>query len=225
MAQVGWNAREGEPATIANLREHLISVLGDLGDPSVIGEARRRYAAMDNDPQAVPTALRKVILSVVAENADAATWDKLHAAARAEKTPLIKDRLYEMLASTKDKALAQRALDLALTDEPGVTNSSAMISTVAQEHPDMAFDYAIKHMDQVNQRVDATSRSRYFPRLAYGSFDPAIVQKLSDYAGANLAPTSRRDTETAIAAIRDRIKSRNERLPDIDAWLANHNQD
>jgi aminopeptidase N len=225
MAQVGWNVREGEPAAVANLREHLIAVLGDLGDPTVIGEARRRYAAMASDPQAVPPALRKVILSVVAQHADADTWDKLHASAQAEKTPLIKDRLYEMLASTKDKALAQRALDLALTDEPGATNSSAMIATVAREHPDMAFDYAIKHMDQVNQRVDATSRSRYFPRLAYGSYDPAMIQKLSEYAGANLAPTSRRDTDTAIAAIRDRIKVRNERMPEIDAWLANHNAD
>jgi aminopeptidase N len=225
MAQVGWSARDGEPATIANLRERLIAVLGDLGDPTVVGEARRRYAAMGTDPQAVPPALRKVILSVVAQHADGATWDKLHAAAQAEKTPLIKDRLYEMLASTKDKALAQRALDLALTDEPGATNSSGMIATVAQEHPDMAFDYAVKHMDQVNQRVDATSRSRYFPRLAYGSFDPAMVQKLTDYAGANLAPTSRRDTDTAIAAIRDRIKARTERLPEIDAWLARHSVD
>jgi aminopeptidase N len=143
----------------------------------------------------------------------------------AEKTPLIKDNLYSVLASTVDKALAQRALDLALTDEPGATNSAGMLGRVAGEHPDMAYDYAIKHMDKVNERVDATSRSRYFPRLAYGSSDPAMIDKLNAYAGANLAPTSRRDVDTAIAAIRDRIKVRNERLPEIDAWLANHHAD
>ncbi len=225
MAQVGWNAREGEPTAVTNLREHLIMVLSDLGDPMVIAEARRRYAAMSSDPAAVPAELRKVIVGVVAEHADAATWDQLHAQALAEKTPLIKDHLYTMLASAEDKALAQRALDLALSDEPGATNSAALLSRVAQNHPDMAFDFAIRHMDQVNRRIDATSRSRYFPRLAYGSFDPDMVQKLNDYAGANLAPTSRRDTDTAIAAIRDRIKVRNERLPEIDVWLANRRVD
>jgi aminopeptidase N len=225
MAQVGWTARGGEPTTIANLRSQLIVTLGALGDATTIGEARRRYAAMGSDPAAVPPELRKVVLAVVARNADAATWDKLHAAAVAEKTPLIKDNLYSMLASSLDKALAQRALDLALTDEPGATNSAGMLARVAGEHPDMAYDYAIKHMDKVNERVDATSRSRYFPRLAYGSSDPAMIDKLNAYAGANLAPTSRRDVDTAIAAIRDRIKVRNERLPEIDAWLANHHAD
>jgi aminopeptidase N len=163
-----------------------------------------------------------MVLSVVAAHADAATWDKLHAQAVAEKTPLIKDRLYEMLAATEDKALAQRALDLALTDEPGATNSAAMVSRVADHHPDMAFDYATKNMEKVNRRVDSSSRSRYYARLAYGSADPAMASKLNAYAGANLAPTSRRDVDTAIAAIRDRIRVRTERLPEIDAWLASH---
>jgi aminopeptidase N len=222
MAQVGWTARAGEPAAVANQRERLIATLGELGDATTIGEARRRYAAMATDPEAVPAALRKVVLEVVAQHADPATWDKLRAAAQAEKTPLIKDRLYQMLASTEDPALAQRALDLALTDEPGATNSAGMLTGVAQTHPDMAFDFAIRHIGKVNERVDATSRSRYFPRLAYGSTDPAMVGKLNDYAGANLAPTSRREVDTAIAAIRDRIKVRQQRLPEIDAWLSSH---
>ncbi|GAB3428393.1 M1 family metallopeptidase [Massilia solisilvae] len=225
MAQVGWITRPGEATPIANLRESLITTLGELGDPTVVGEARRRYAASGSDPEAVPGPLRKVILAVVAQHADAPTWDKLHAAAVAEKTPLIKDRLYEMLAAAEDKALAQRALDLALTDEPGATNSAGMLARVAENHPDMAYDFAIKHIEQVNARVDATSRSRYFPRLAYGSYDPAMIAKLNEYAGANLAPTSRGDVATAIAAIRDRIKVRSERLPQIDAWLASHSAD
>jgi aminopeptidase N len=225
MAQVGWVPRAGETATSANLRERLIATLGDLGDAATIGEARRRYAAMGSDPEAVPVPLRKVILTVVAQHADAATWDKLRGAAVAEKTPLVKDHLYEMLASTKDMSLAGRALDLALTDEPGTTNSAAMVARVAEHHPDLAFDYAIKHIDKINERVDTTSRSRYFPRLATSSGDPAMIGKLNAYAGANLAPTSRRDVDTAIAAIRDRIKVRTERLPELDAWLANHSAD
>jgi aminopeptidase N len=220
MAQVGWTARVGEADTVVNLRAELIGTLGRLGDPATIAEARRRYAAQANDPGAVPVALRKTIMAVVATHADVAAWDALHAAALAEKSQLVKDQLYDTLASSEDEALAKRTLALALTDEPGATNSAGMIAYVASQHPDLAFDFAIEHMTQVNQLVDGSSRSRYFPRLASSSADPLMVDKLNAYASANLAPSARRDADTAIASVRYRIKIRAERLPAIDAWLA-----
>ena len=165
-------------------------------------------------------AIRRSVLGVVAGNADSATWDELHRAAATEKTPLVKDQYYDLLASVGDKALAQRALDLALSDEPGATNSAVMLHRVSLRYPDMAFDYALAHLPQVNERVDPTSRSRYFPQLATGSSDPAMIGKVNAYAGKFLAAGSRRDADTAVANIAYRIKVRRERLPVIDAWLA-----
>ena len=224
MARTGWLAAPGEAEPIANLREQLIATLSALGDPGVIAEARRRYAAQAGDPGALPPALRKVSMHVVAQHADGATWDAMRAAAKAEKTPLVKNQLYDLLARSFDRTLAQRALELALTDEPGVTNSPAMIGGVAQAHPDLAFDFALAHLEQVNQRVDASSRSRYFPRLANSSADPAMIAKLGAYAKANLAPEARGDADTSAAGIQYRIKVRSERLPAIDAWLARTQQ-
>ena len=205
---------------MANLRNQLIGALSDLGDAGTIAEARRRYAAMDKDPSAVPGPLRKTILAVVAQNADAATWDELRKRAQAEKTPLLKSNLYLLLGIAKDKALAQRALELALTEEPGATTSASMISAVAGRYPDLAFDFALANREKINERIDATSRSRYFARLAYGSSDPAMVDKLKAYAGANLAASARGDVDASVAAIQDRIKVKEQRLPEIDAWLA-----
>jgi aminopeptidase N len=219
MAQVGWNARPGEASAVANLREQLIVVLSDLGDAGLIAEAHRRYAALATDANAVPGPLRKTVMGVVAQHADAAMWDQLHTAARNETTPLVRDQRYTLLAATEDRALAQRALQLALTDEPGLTISAEMISEVAARYPDMAFDFAIANLAKINERVDASSRSRYLARLATGSSDPAMVNKLGAYAQANLAPTSRGDVEAAIAAIKDRIQVNAARLPEIDAWL------
>ena len=217
--QVGWNARDGENATVTNLRAELIETLGELNDDATVAEARRRYALPASEPGNAP-ALRKTLMVVVATHADAPTWDGLQRAALAEKSPMIKDQLYRSLASAADAALARRALALAMTDEPGATNSAAMLAQVAQRHPDMAFDFALAHLDQVNARVDTSSRSSFFPRLAASSADPATVAKLNAWAGANLAPGSRRDADTAIAGIRDRIKVRSGRLPEIDAWLS-----
>ena len=219
MADIGWNAAENEATPRTNLRAQLIEVLGHLGDPATLAEARRRYAAMANDPQAVPAALRKSILAVVAAHADAATWDALRAAARTEASPLVRDTMYGLLATANDPALAGRALALAITGEPGETIGAEMISTVAETHPDLAFDFALANMAAVNARIDASSRSRFFPALARGSSDPEMVGKVRRYAEANLAPEARRDAETAIAAIQDRLKVRGERVPEIDGWL------
>lgn len=219
-ARIGWTARPGEPATVTILRNDLIETLGALGDPAVVAEARRRHAAQASDPVAIPGALRKTILGVVARHADAATWDRLRAAAIAEKTPLIKDHLYALLSSTEDEALARRALDLALTPEPGATNSAEMISRVGAEHPDLAFDFAVAHMAALNERLDATSRSRYYAGLAGRSTDAAMLGKLSAYAAANVDEKARRETDTAAANITDRIRVRGIVLPAVDAWLA-----
>jgi hypothetical protein len=168
----------------------------------------------------MPPALRKTILGVVARHADAATWDRLHESARTEKTPLVKDYLYGLLGTTEDEALARRALELALTDEPGSTNGPQMIAEVGKLHPDLTFDFAIAHIDAINERVDASSRSVYFQFLAASSHEPATVGKVEAYAKARLAPTSRRSAETTVADIKDRIRVRNERLRPIDEWLA-----
>jgi aminopeptidase N len=216
-AAIGWEAKPGESGPVANLRNNLIASLGDLGDADVIAEARRRYAANN-----MSAPIRRAVIGVVAVNADAATWDKLHAEAAAEKTPLVKQQLYDMLARPNDPALARRALDLALTDEPGATTGAGMISGVARNHPDLAFDYALAHQEAVNKIVDATSRSRFFPRLATGSADPAMIGKLNAYSEKYLTAETRRDANTAVANIAYRIKIKQDRLPVIDAWLASH---
>ena len=219
MAQVGWNAQPGEASSRVNLRADLIEILGHLGDQATIDEARRRHAAMAADAQAVPPALRKSIMAVVAQHADAPTWEALRAAARAERSPLVKDTMYRLLATANDPALARRALALAITDEPGATVGAEMIATVAENHPDMAFDFAVANMAAVDRRVDPTSRSRYFPMLARGSSSPGMVGKVRAYAEAHLAPEARRDAETAVSAIRDRLQVRAQRVPEIDSWL------
>jgi aminopeptidase N len=221
-ARIGWDARAGEPEPVINLRTGLIETLGALGDPDVVAEARRRYLADATDPAALPAALRRTVLGVVARHADAATWDRLHAAARAETTPQVKDRLYTLLASTADEALARRALALALTDEPGATNTADMIETVAALHPDLAFDFALAHREELARRMEAGVHVRFFPELATGSLDPAMAGKLQAFARDHIDPALRRDADTALANIAYRRRIHDERLPVIDAWLQRH---
>jgi aminopeptidase N len=218
LARIGWDAAPGETTSVVNLRTELIAALSALGDPATIAEARRRFDA--TDPAAMPAAIKRTILGVVARHADAATWERLHQMARQESSALLRTSLYLLLGATEDAALGQRALELALSGEPGATDSAAMISNVAVRHPELAFDFAVAHREQVEGKIDVASRSRYFPRLASRSADPAMMDKLTAFAREHLPAGAQGDTTAAVAGIAYRIKVRQQRLPQIDAWLA-----
>jgi len=215
LARLGWDGAADEAAQDANLRAELIGALSALNDPELIAEARRRFAAGQ-----MPAALRRAILGVVADHADAADWDRLHTLARAETSAMTRSELYDLLGAGDDPALAQRALQLALTEEPGATNSATLISRVAVKHPDLAFDFALAHRAEVEAKVDPTSRSRYFPQLGSLSADPAMVAKLQAYGRAYLPPENRGDVYAAVAAVQYRVKNGAARLPEIGAWVA-----
>ncbi|MEC5216339.1 aminopeptidase N [Actimicrobium sp. GrIS 1.19] len=215
MAQLGWIAKAGEPDAIAPIREQLVLAMSALDDQPTIAEARRRYASNDIGS----AALRKMTLSVLAEHADSATWEKLRRAAQTETSTVVKVQLYDLLAASKDDTLARQALELALTDEPGLTTSAGMIRRVADYHPDLAFDFAIAHRASVDLLVDITSRSRYFPALAVNSADPAMRKKLVAYADAYLTQDARRELDISVAKITDRIRVQDAPLRSIDRWL------
>jgi len=219
LQSLGWDGKESDSAQTKELRSSLISTLAALDDAQVIAEAQRRFDAFLLKPDSLSADLRSTVLGVVAHNADVATWDTLHALAKKETSAMVRDRYYGLLAAPKNKVLAQRALDMALTDEPGATNSASMIGGVAREHADLAFDFAVAHREQVDGLVDSTSRARYYPGLGRSADNLQMVDKIKAFADAHIAPTSRRDAETAIAGIQTRLRLRAERKPQVDGWL------
>lgn len=218
MRRLGWAARPNEPATDTVLRGELIATLGFLGHPSTLAEARRRFAA--DDPSITGGPLRSTLLGIVAGHADVATWERLRTMAQAERNPLVRGQLYALLGAARDEALARRALDLALTEEPGATNSARIIGAVAAVHPELGFDFALRHRERVEALVDVSSRSRFLPGLAAGSADEATMARIEVYAREHMTAESRAPADRAIAAIRDRVRVRREQLPAITAWLA-----
>lgn len=218
-ATLGWDNRAGDSAQIQQLRTRLVATLSDMGDAAVIAEARRRFAAFQANPASLSPELRDSVLGAVAHNADAATWDALHVLATQETSSMVRDTYYDFLSMPNDEALARRALELALTAEPGATTGASMIDRVASRHPELAFDFAVAHRTQVDTLVDSTSRARYYPGLGMDSAELATADRIKAYAEQYVAPTSRQAADNAINTIQTRVKLRAASLPQIKAWL------
>ena len=160
------------------------------------------------------------MLNIVARRADAADWDRLHVLARSAPTELQRMEFYGLMGSAEDPALAQKALDLALSGEPAPTTAPEIISSVSVRHPAMALDYATAHWDQIKALLEPDSRATYAPRLVYWGSDAALIAKLDAFAARNIPEDARQEVVKADAAVAYQAKVKTERLPDVDAWLA-----
>ncbi|HXI87556.1 MAG TPA: M1 family metallopeptidase, partial [Parvularculaceae bacterium] len=222
LARVGWEAAANEDSNVTLLRGDLLDTLSALNDQSVIDEADRRFAAYLTDPSALSSDLRSMVLGIVAEHATPKNWDALHALARKADTSLERNRLYRLLGETRDEALAKRALAITLTDEAPVTTRPSIIDAVSEFHPELAFDFAVAHLDQVNAWLEPDSRTEFEAGLAGNANDPAMIDKLKAFAEAHIPPTGRQAAVRAEGEIAYAAKIRAERLPEVDQWLAAH---
>ena len=97
-----------------------------------------------------------------------------------------------------------------------------MISTVAAEHPEMALDFALSHLDAVRKLVDTSGWSRFLAGLGSGSRKRATIDKLDVYAQANVAASDRKPIERVTGVIATRIAQLPRMKSETSAWLAGH---
>jgi aminopeptidase N len=219
-AKTGWTGAPEETQNTALLREELLSALSELDDPAVVEGAKARFQAYLKDPSSLSADLRHSVLSIVAQHADAQTWDQLHALAKSAKSALEKEQLYRLLGTTKDKALALRALALAITDEIPATTRPTIVRAVSWRFPDLAVDFAASHWDAVSADLEPDSRAEYVPDLASNALDTSMIAKLRAFAAAHIPANARGDERKAESTIAFHAKVRAQCLPQIDRWLA-----
>ncbi len=220
LQRLGFDPKPGESLPDTELRADLVAVLGNMGEETVATEARRRFAALASDPEALDGPLETTWLGIVARNATADEWDRLAEMARTASTATERQNYYALLGAAKDDALAQRALDFALTGQAG-TSSANIIAAVAKEHADLAFDFAVANRAKVETLVDSAGGTGYVAGLAAASRDPAMIGKLERFRDASPAD-ERRGIERRIAQIRQRLDSEPRLAREIGEWLAGH---
>ena len=222
-AAVGWNAAPGESENIKLLRAHLIATLSALDDDSVMRRAGELFAAYVRTPGSLDAELRREVLTVVAQHANASVWEQLHALAKAAHSGVESQQVYAMLGSVKDAKLAQQTLDLLLTDEIEPTTKPSVLRSVATRWPELAFDFAVAHRDQVNTWVEPFEHDLYEAQLLQTSVDPAALDRLKAYAEAHIQKSDRGPVEEEESQMRYDMKVRADGLPQIDAWLKSRN--
>jgi aminopeptidase N len=219
LSVVGWDAKPGESDNTLDLRDAVLERLALFGDEAVLVEARRRFQLYRANPDSLPASTRRTVLSIVATHADAATWDELHELARHPRSPLEKEELYELLGAAIDPAVAARALPLAFSSEVESSVGPQILSSVGNRHPELAFDYALSHLEQLNARMEPDSRAQFLPAIVAHSHDPKLLVKLQAYAEKNIPASGRVPVVQADSAVKLTLELRSRCIPQVDACL------
>ncbi len=227
LARLGWAAKPGEPTTDGNFRVSVITRLGRLGDEAVIAEARRRFEEFLREPLSLAGSLRDPVFAIVGRHADAATWEKLHAMARAAEKTEDQNRYYAALQGVKDEALARRTLALALTEDRPFAQWFGIVSSVASEHPVLAWEFARAHAAELIAKVPESgafaTRNTYFAGIAAPFADATRADELEDFVREKVGPNAAAETAKVAEAIRFKAAFKTRELGRIDAWIAGRN--
>jgi aminopeptidase N len=221
LARLGWSPVPGESPLDASLRAQLVATLGQCGDPAVIAECTRRFAAFLKDPATLPGDLRGPVLLIVGRYASRETYDRLHALARAALTTEEKRRAYAAMQVVQDPALVRETLALSLGHEMSVSESTRNPARVATEgdHPDLAWDFARQHLDDLMQQTTFFGRNVYLPRLMNGFSDAVRADELEDFVRKNLPAGAFAEAAKTADLIRHLAAVKKRELPGIDAWV------
>ena len=218
---LGWDPKDGEPATAGNLRAGLITALGDLNDQETVAGCRERFKKYLTNPQSLQPDLRPPILAVVGRYADEATWNQLHELGLKTTSTEEKQNYYDALAGAIDSTLVKKTLPIALIDELPTSRAIFLVSKVAREsdHPEIAWDFAKANMKALLAKTDALGANRYAPSLFTFFSDDSRADELKAYAKASLPAESATEVAKAVDEIQFRSEFETRLASQLSAWI------
>jgi len=222
-ARLGWASRPGDTPNVQQLRRTVIGDLGAWGDPDVIAEARRRFAAFVRDRSAIAPDDQPMILGVVARYADAKTFDELHALAKQSSDEAEKGRLYRALALTRDPKLAAQAARIAIGPEipPQLQMLRLrMFFTMSTERPKLAWATFRGNIGPLLSPFGSLApliEAQYVPQIFWDSLPPDQMEAwLKAHVPAEMGPQIAKGMEGA----RFQVAQKAQLVPEAQSYLA-----
>jgi aminopeptidase N len=218
---LGWDEKAGEGTETRQMRAMLIETLGFFGNRDVIDQAFERFELYRQNAGTLPPNLRACVLLIVGRYSSGSTYDQLRSMIPQALTLEEKDVLLRALSAPLDPGLVRKTLTYLLDDgEPPAAAARAFESLATQgEHPEIAWDFATSHLDEMQRRFGTPLRDRLIAACSSASADEQRANDVIDFFKNNLSPDAAQLGEKAAEIIRFRAKLKAKELPVIDKWI------
>jgi aminopeptidase N len=221
--RLGWVARAGETPDQQALRRTVIEDLGVWGDPQVIAEARRRFAAFLHDRGTVAPDDQSMILTVVGLYADAGTFEELHSLARQAHDEAEKRRLYVALAGVANPTLAAQAAKIALAPEippQAVQLRLSMFVTLHKEHPQLAWSTFSGNVEMLLSpfgNLAPLFEAQYVPEIFWNSMP---LDQMESWLKSHVPAEMGAQIEKGMESARFQVAQKQALVPEADGYLS-----
>jgi aminopeptidase N len=220
--KLGWHSLPNETPDTQILRRTIIRELGTLGDAAIIAEARSRFAAFLTDHQSISPDDQGVILPIVAQYADAGTFDQLHAVARGAKDETEMRRYYAALMMVRDPALAQQAAQIAMSSEIPPQADSLRLQLVLQlsrVHAQLSWQLFRENSDRLMAAFVMNAPliiAQYIPQTYWNQIP---LPELETWVRAHVPAEMSEDVERGMESARFRLDVKARLVNAADAYL------
>lgn len=222
--RLGWSKKPGEAPPTADLRSKVITALGQWGDPAVIGEARRRFALFVRNRAALSPDQQDIILPIVAQYADAATFAKLHAIARSATDAEQFEHYYGALLSVHDPRLARMALQALFTDRvpPQVRTERAFVMFRAvDQNPRLTWEFFKAHFKELAAAGPSMDFALFMAQGLPTTFAGKVpLDEIAAWLKANTPPEAAIYVKRGLQDARNMLAEKTRLEADVSAELA-----
>jgi len=221
--ELGWDPKKDQPPNDSLLRASFLVALGDLNDQEIITGCKQRFQKFVIDPASLAPDLRGSVCFVAGQNSDDATWNKLHELGLKTTSIEEKQNYYDGLAAARDPKLAEKALQISLTDELPTSRALHEVGKVARysRHPDLAWNFAKANMKALLEKTDALGANTFAPSLFIFFSEKSRADELKAYAKSNLPATSGHEVAKAVDEVEFRAEFKKRLAPQLTAWTDN----
>ena len=220
--QLGWDTRPDETPQLKKLRGIVLADLGCWDDAEVVAEARKRFAAFVADRSSLKPDDQQMVLTVVAQHADAATFEQLHTVAKSAKNENEMRRYYAALMNVRDPQLAQQAVDVAQSPEILPQADALRVELVwmlAREHNQLSWKIFSENSERLLKPLSTLAPlviAQYAPEKYW---DALPVDQLEAWTKAHVPAEMSDNVARGMESARFKVSEKQMLVPAADAYV------
>ncbi len=220
--RLGWHSKASDSADAKTMRATVIRALGESGrDPGVLREATEVASKFMSDPASVDPNVGELALDLAAINGDSKLYDEYLAHMKTAKTP---QELYAYMGALSyftQPELAQRSLDLSLTDEIRAQDGyRALFGLMGQpETRDVTWTYFKSHWPEIQKKFGSTLAGFPFSTITGSFCSEQTKDDVQHWFAQHPDPGGPRALRQALERIDACVRVRNSQGPTLAAWL------
>ena len=221
----GWEPKPNEGHLDALKRTTVLYALGHHEDRGTLAEAAKRFARYLKDPSSLHPNLRGVVYSLVAQQADGATYETLWELERKAVLQEEQVRLLVALAQPRDQRLLEETLRRSLTDAVRSQDAVIVITSVAGVRPslglDLAWSFVKDNWDELYRRyAESGVLIRRLVHISEAFTTANMAKDVEGFFRNRKAPEVRRAVRQSIEKIKVNAAWRTRNRKELASWFS-----